>query len=335
MYLGKRLISLISSVLIASLIFTGCGSNLSQSVLSKGILTKEQKIYEEPGSNAEELNIEAIMNELTSEEYLSRLVGTDANTKSAQFIQNYYEAIGLEPFNDESYLEVVDLNNEMRSFFNPAGDNKNEVDNIIGVIKGEDSSKAIVISAHFDHVTIRSKLEEAATNTESQQISVNKIQGAIDNASGVATLLETAKELSAYYNDNKPPYDIIFAAFNAEWYDINIDCIGVKGNNGLAVKNNDPLSQELYDDFIEVLDENEVYYEIVPYAMNEEGVIVGSSDHMSFRRANDASLIIGQDGITEIVHTEDDNMSIVDCKLIENIKDALVDFIIKNDNKIY
>ena len=106
MYLGKRLISLISSVLIASLIFTGCGSNLSQSVLSKGILTKEQKIYEEPGSNAEELNIEAIMNELTSEEYLSRLVGTDANTKSAQFIQNYYEAIGLEPFNDESYLEI-------------------------------------------------------------------------------------------------------------------------------------------------------------------------------------------------------------------------------------
>ena len=53
MYLGKRLISLISSVLIASLIFTECGSNLSQSVLSKGILTKEQKIYEEPGSNAE------------------------------------------------------------------------------------------------------------------------------------------------------------------------------------------------------------------------------------------------------------------------------------------
>ena len=44
MYLGKRLISLISSV-IASLIFTECGSNLSQSVLSKGILTKEQKIY--------------------------------------------------------------------------------------------------------------------------------------------------------------------------------------------------------------------------------------------------------------------------------------------------
>ena len=329
--------------------------SFKQSVFSKGVLTKEQGSYNEAGKNPEDLNVESIMNELTSDEYLSRVVGTNENTKSAEFIKNYYEAIGLEPFNNGSYFQEVDLNKEMRSIFNPAGDNENEVDNVIGVIKGEDSSKAIVISAHFDHVTVRKKNEEAASNTDSQQISVSKIEGAIDNASGVAVLLESAKELANYYSDEKPPYDIIFAAFNAEelgligsrkfvsefrdkydkWYDINIDCIGVKGNNGLAVKNNDPLSQELYDDFIVVLDENEVYYEIVPYAMNEEGVIVGSSDHMSFRRANDASLIIGQDGITEIVHTEDDNMSIVDCKLIENIKDALVDFIIKNDNKIY
>ena len=52
-----------------------------------------------------------------------------------------------------------------------------------------------------------------------------------------------------------------------DWYNINIDCVGVKGNEGLAVKNNDPASQELYDDFIEVLDEDDVYYEMVPYAM--------------------------------------------------------------------
>ena len=295
------------------------------------------------------------MNELTSDEYLSRVVGTNENTKSAEFIKNYYEAIGLEPFNNGSYFQEVDLNKEMRSIFNPAGDNENEVDNVIGVIKGEDSSKAIVISAHFDHVTVRKKNEEAASNTDSQQISVSKIEGAIDNASGVAVLLESAKELANYYSDEKPPYDIIFAAFNAEelgligsrkfvsefketyddWYNINIDCVGVKGNEGLAVKNNDPASQELYDDFIEVLDEDDVYYEMVPYAMNEEGAVVGSSDHMSFRRENAASLVIGQDGITGVVHTDDDNMSIVDVELIDDIKEALVDFIIKTDEKIY
>ena len=54
-----------------------------------------------------------------------------------------------------------------------------------------------------------------------------------------------------------------------DWYNINIDCIGMKGNEGLAVKNNNPLCQELYDDFIEVLDENKVYYEMVPYARNK------------------------------------------------------------------
>ena len=83
------------------------------------------------------------------------------------------------------------------------------------------------------------------------------------------------------------------------------------------------------------MDEDQVDYEMVPYAMNEEGAIVGSSDHMSFRRDNDASLVIGQDGIVGIVHSEDDNMSIIDFELIEDIKDALVDFIIDNEGKIY
>ena len=56
---------------------------------------------------------------------------------------------------------------------------------------------------------------------------------------------------------------------------------------------------------------------------------------MSCRKDNDASLVIGQDGIVGVVHSEDDNMSIVDFELIESIKDALVDFIIKSDSKIY
>ena len=354
MYIKKRLISIISSALVVSLLFTGCGSSFKQSVFSKGVLTKEQGSYNEAGKNPEDLNVESIMNELTSDEYLSRVVGTNENTKSAEFIKNYYEAIGLEPFNNGSYFQEVDLNKEMRSIFNPNEENDNKVNNIIGVIKGKDSSKAVVISAHFDHVTVRERVEETSSS-ETSRVKVTKIQGAIDNASGISVLLESAKDLTKYYKNKKPDHDIIFAAFNAEelgligsskfveefkdnyedWYNINIDCIGMKGNEGLAVKNNNPLCQELYDDFIEVLDEDKVYYEMVPYARNEEGRIVGSSDHMSFRRGNDASLVIGQDGIVGIVHSEADNMSIVDFELIDSIKNALVDFIIKSDNKIY
>ena len=354
MNIKNKLISIISSILVLNLLFTGCSSSLDKDVSSKDIVTYEESLNIEAGKNPEKLDVESIMSELTSDEYLSRVVGTDENTKSEEFIKNYFEAVGLDPFNNGSFYHEVYLNKEMRSIFNPNEENNNKINNIIGVIKGKDSSKAVVISAHLDHVTVRERVEETSSSEDSK-IKVTKIEGAIDNASGIAVLLESAKDLTKYYKNEKPEHDIIFAAFNAEelgligsskfveefkgnyedWYNINIDCVGMKGNEGLAVKNTSPLCEELYDDFIEVLDEDKIYYEMVPYARNEDGRIVGSSDHMSFRRGNDASLVIGQDGIVGIVHSEADNMSIVDFELIESIKDALVDFIVKSDNKIY
>ncbi|WP_294386835.1 M28 family peptidase [uncultured Clostridium sp.] len=355
MKIKNKLISIISSVLVLNLLLTGCSGVVDKDVSSKGIITYEEQLIGEAGKNPEKLDIESIMGELTSDEYLSRVVGTDENTRSAEFIKNYFEAVGLEPFNNGSFYHEVYLNKEMRSIFNPNEENDNVVNNILGVIKGKDSTKAVVISAHFDHVTVRERVEETSSSNQSSKIKVKKIQGAIDNASGVSVLLESAKDLAKYYKNKKPEHDIVFAAFNAEelgligsskfvedfkenyedWYNINIDCIGIKGDEGLAVKNTSPLCEELYNDFIEVLDEDNVYYEMVPYARNEEGIIVGSSDHMSFRRGDDAALVIGQDGIVGIVHSEEDNMSIVDFESIESIKDALVDFIIKSDNKIY
>ena len=355
MKIKNKLISIISSVLVLNLLLPGCSGVVDKDVSSKGIITYEEQLIGEAGKNPEKLDIESIRGELTTDEYLSRVVGTDENTRSAEFIKNYFEAVGLEPFNNGSFYHEVYLNKEMRSIFNPNEENDNVVNNILGVIKGKDSTKAVVISAHFDHVTVRERVEETSSSNQSSKIKVKKIQGAIDNASGVSVLLESAKDLAKYYKNKKPEHDIVFAAFNAEelgligsskfvedfkenyedWYNINIDCIGIKGDEGLAVKNTSPLCEELYNDFIEVLDEDNVYYEMVPYARNEEGRIVGSSDHMSFRRGDDAALVIGQDGIVGIVHSEEDNMSIVDFESIESIKDALVDFIIKSDNKIY
>ena len=354
MNIKNKLISIISSILVLNLLFTGCSSAIDKDVSSKNIVTYEESLAIESGKKPEDLDVEGIMKELTSDEYLSRVVGTDENTRAEEFIKNYFEATGLQPFNNGSFYHEVYLNKEMRSIFNPNEENDNKVNNIIGVIKGKDSSKAVIISAHLDHVTVRERVEETSSSGSSR-IKITKIEGAIDNASGISVLLESAKDLTKYYKDNKPEYDIIFAAFNAEelgligsskfveefrenyedWYNINVDCIGMKGNGGLAVKNNNPLCQELYDDFIEVLDKDKVYYEMVPYARNQEGRIVGSSDHMSFRKGNDASLVIGQDGIVGIVHSEADNMSIVDFELIDNIKDALVDFIITSNSKIY
>lgn len=353
----NKIISILSSVLVLSLLLSGCKDNSKTGIVNDNSIDNEVKIEDvindnvenqedetvvfKDGANAYELNVEGIMDQLTCDDYLSRKIGTEENIKAMKFVKNYFEAIGLAPFNDGDYYhDIRGVRGDFLSQLGVASDS--EVKNVIGVIKGEDSDNAVVISAHFDHITLND-----GQNT--------KLQGAVDNASGVSTLLESAKDLAEYYKDKKPAHDIIFAAFNAEeigligsmafvqdfqnnydrWYNINIDCIGIKGEAGLAVKNDIEVSQELYNDFINILDKNHVNYEMVPYAMNDEGRVVGTSDNAVFSKYNNAALVIGQSGISDIVHTEEDNMDIIDVELIKEIKDALVEFIIESDSKVY
>ncbi len=104
--------------------------------------------------------------------------------------------------------------------------------NVIGVIPGKDRNKALVLSAHFDGCGFDS---------------LGIYQGAVDNASGVVTLLKCAQMLNDYYAGSMPDRDIVFAAFDGEesgligsqyfmqgsqykeLANINIDCVG-KGN---------------------------------------------------------------------------------------------------------
>jgi hypothetical protein len=82
------------------------------------------------------------------------------------------------------------------------------LDNVVGVIKGKNPEKPpVILSAHFDHV--------------GADISSNVYNGALDNASGVAFVLEMIKYLKSL---GTPERDIIFIAFNAEEF----GCLGSK-----------------------------------------------------------------------------------------------------------
>ncbi len=77
--------------------------------------------------------------------------------------------------------------------------------NVIGTIEGTDpalKNEIIVISAHLDHIGISKTIEEDAINN-----------GALDNASGIATMLDAARMLKA-----GPPLrrTVVFAAVTAE-----------------------------------------------------------------------------------------------------------------------
>jgi hypothetical protein len=73
------------------------------------------------------------------------------------------------------------------------------VRNVLGIIKGTDSSRSIVVGAHYDHLGIRDG---------------RIYSGSDDNASGTAGMLAIAKY---WANSNeKPACNIIFAAWTAE-----------------------------------------------------------------------------------------------------------------------
>ena len=74
MNIKNKLISIVSSVLVLNLLFTGCSSSLDKDVYSKSIVTYEEALTTETGKNPEQLDVEGIMKELTSDEYLSRVV---------------------------------------------------------------------------------------------------------------------------------------------------------------------------------------------------------------------------------------------------------------------
>ncbi|MDP2176470.1 MAG: M28 family peptidase [Bacteroidota bacterium] len=71
--------------------------------------------------------------------------------------------------------------------------------NVIGMIKGYSNKDTfIMLTAHYDHLGVMGK--EAIFN------------GANDNASGIAMMLDIAK----HYAKNKPKYNLVFVAFSGE-----------------------------------------------------------------------------------------------------------------------
>ncbi len=73
------------------------------------------------------------------------------------------------------------------------------VSNLLGMIKGEDTTKTIVIGAHYDHLGIRGE---------------GIYYGSDDNVSGTAGMLSLAEYWSK--RDTKPKYNLLFAAWTGE-----------------------------------------------------------------------------------------------------------------------
>ncbi|WP_300385620.1 M28 family metallopeptidase [Clostridium sp.] len=189
-----------------------------------------------------------------------------------------------------------------------------ELSNIVGVIKGKDSSlPPLVLTAHFDHLG-----KDGLNNT---------YYGALDNASGTSFLMELQRYLSSF---KTPKRDIIFVALNAEEFGllgskffveknidiiknsevINFDMIGSEGyplTLMLGASSKDKDSKLL--DSIQKSAKKSNVKTLIEYE--------DSSDHASFNNLGIDSLSFCHSDLTRI-HTPIDTVEFISLEAIDS-----------------
>lgn len=188
-----------------------------------------------------------------------------------------------------------------------------KLNNIAGFIQGSNpSAPPIIISSHFDHV-----------GTDLQG---NVYSGALDNASGMAFVMELEKYLKSL---GKPERNILFVFFNAEelgcqgsthfateYSDylkgskiFNFDMIGSNNNLPLSIMagKKDTIYTPLVKELSLLCSKSNIKY---------SNIFEDSSDHEAFRNLNVDAVTFCDYDVTRI-HTPNDKAKYIDTKSID------------------
>ena len=133
---------------------------------------------------------------LAADSMMGRKAGTEYSAKAALYITSELENIGIEPLNSNEYRQNFEV-------FTIPG----EYYNLAGIIRGSDPllhDEYIVIGAHYDHIGYRKGAKDKTVI----------YNGADDNASGTALLIELARQLNARQEELRRSVIIVF--FDAE-----------------------------------------------------------------------------------------------------------------------
>lgn len=313
-------------ILFFILNFVSCSffSNKTEESTFKESTTQDE--YKVPDSRT-------IVETICSDEFGGRLVGSEGNKKAEEYLTDIIKNLKLEPLFNDKYCEPY--NQEVSKTYgfvqnDDVSENK-EIHNLAGVIKGCDNSKAIVISAHFDHI-----------GYQDGEI----IKGALDDASGVATVIKIADSLKKKSEEKLFSRDIIITLFNGEetaqqgskafindikgkyanLYNINIDCVGGKNAGKISLNNKSEISDKLTSAMKQVFGNNNMEYSDVKL----KGA---TGDHKSFEKAGLANIFIGQDNLKPYIHNSTDNPDTLDYDEIDKIANVICNFIQENADK--
>ena len=155
---------------------------------------------QEPSANRITNHIE----KLASDKMKGRGTGSRENARAAAYIARNFQKYGLKPLGEDGFYQHFTA--KIRRVV--VTDSLREAANVIGFLDNG-ADQTIVIGAHYDHLGLGN---QGSSFAEKPQGQIHN--GADDNASGVAGLLELAQ----YYakNSEKEPYNFLFMAFGAE-----------------------------------------------------------------------------------------------------------------------
>jgi len=132
--------------------------------------------------------LKATVTYLASDDLKGRRVGTPEGEQAGRWMAEQFQKIGLKKGAPDGYLQK----------FKSGGEDAPQGFNVLGLLEGA-TDEVVVLCAHHDHIGIRD----------------GKIHnGANDNASGCAVLLEVARSCAAL--KDKPRRSLLFCSFDGE-----------------------------------------------------------------------------------------------------------------------
>jgi len=153
-------------------------------------------------SGLESITVDELFEDVShfaSDEFEGRGRGTKGHDLARDQLAKRFEELGLEPAGDEgSYLHEIISVSRRRETSTVVGHN------VLGILPGADEelgSEIVIVSAHYDHLGI---MDDKVMN------------GADDNASGLAALLEIAEAVTGLEGEARPRRSILFAAWDLE-----------------------------------------------------------------------------------------------------------------------
>jgi hypothetical protein len=226
---------------------------------------------------------------LSNDSLEGRGTGTIGEEKAATYISEEFKKIGLKPKGDNN---TFFKSFEFKKSANPHGASEKDTTiktlhskNVVGYLDNK-SNYTIVVGAHYDHLGYGEDQNSLDANPK------GKIHnGADDNASGVAGVIELAR----YFSVTKSNYNFLFMCFSGEELgligskkfvdktDFDASKINAMINMDMIGRLNDSTKKIMVygvgtsPSFVNIVEKNNTYFKLVSDSSG-----VGPSDHTSF-----------------------------------------------------